>query len=131
MSKATLRAEVHRGETLSALQSPEDGCARLVATLRDCAYRLKNVQLQMTELKRVGPRENFAHLRENRIAIGHEIERISSLISSCAASWSGLDSKNQILRLPRKWDGKPRSSGRVDMDQRSVRPNGSVPNFRS
>jgi hypothetical protein len=60
--------------------------------------QLKHVRLELTELKRVGPREGFKRLKDNRIAIEREIERIDSLIFIRTASWSGFHSKNEIFR---------------------------------
>jgi hypothetical protein len=79
-------------------QLSEDRCAKLVTALENCERQLKHVRLELTELKRVGPREGFKRLKDNRIAIEREIERIDSLISICTASWSGFHSKNEIFQ---------------------------------
>lgn len=79
-------------------QLSEDRCATLVTALENCERQLKLVRLELTELKRVGPREGFKRLRDNRIAIEREIERVGSLISICIASWNGFHSKNEIFQ---------------------------------
>jgi hypothetical protein len=66
--------------------------------LENCGRQLKHVRLELTELKRVGPREGFKRLRDNRIATEREIEREGSLISICTASWNGFHSKNEIFQ---------------------------------
>jgi hypothetical protein len=47
-------------------QLSEDRCAKLVTALENCERQLKQVRLELTELKRVGPREGFKRLKDNR-----------------------------------------------------------------
>lgn len=51
-------------------------CEKLLATLRDSRRQLEQVQLELTELKRIGPREELASLNEHRVALEHELERV-------------------------------------------------------
>jgi len=82
-------------------QGPEDRCAELVTTLENCEKQLRHVRLELTELQRTGPREEFSHLKSNRVAIERKIEKVGSLISSCSASWNAFHSKNAIVRVDR------------------------------
>jgi hypothetical protein len=102
---SSFKSELHALEEVRAPgkidQSPEDRCAKLVTTLENCERQLKTVRLELTELKRTGPREEFARLRSNRPAIERQIETVGSLVSSCSASWKAFASSSEVRRTQR------------------------------
>jgi hypothetical protein len=79
-------------------QPQADQWRDLVIALETCEEQLRRVRVDLTELKRTGPREGLDRLKFNQLEIEREIETIRDLASSCALSWSNFDSDNIVHR---------------------------------